>query len=143
MYSSCCVGGLHNHNDVIMMSNDVKMTFSDVSKAMSDIRWCKLNIAWSMNTTHLSMVHSPQSYVALWVCVCVYIYVCVCVCVCVFLCDLSIANTCSTFTNWSIVYLWSWQAAAAQWVALRKDFVILQLYWWLFSSTKHCGWNMV
>ncbi len=22
---------------------------------------------------------------------------------------------------------------------LRKDFVILQLYWWLFSSTKHCG----
>ncbi len=23
--------------------------------------------------------------------------------------------------------------------ALRKDFVILQLYWWLFSSTKHCG----
>ncbi len=21
---------------------------------------------------------------------------------------------------------------------LRKDFVILQLYWWLFSSTKHC-----
>ncbi len=21
--------------------------------------------------------------------------------------------------------------------ALRKDFVILQLYWWLFSSTKH------
>ncbi len=27
--------------------------------------------------------------------------------------------------------------------ALRKDFVILQLYWWLFSSTKQCGWNMV
>ncbi len=27
--------------------------------------------------------------------------------------------------------------------ALRKDFVILQLYWWLFSSTKHCSWNMV
>ncbi len=26
---------------------------------------------------------------------------------------------------------------------LRKDFVILQLYWWLFSSTKHCSWNMV
>ncbi len=23
--------------------------------------------------------------------------------------------------------------------ALRKDFVILQLYWWLFISTKHCG----
>ncbi len=23
--------------------------------------------------------------------------------------------------------------------ALRKDFVILQLYWWLFSSTKHCS----
>ncbi len=22
---------------------------------------------------------------------------------------------------------------------LRNDFVILQLYWWLFSSTKHCG----
>ncbi len=22
---------------------------------------------------------------------------------------------------------------------LRKDFVILQLYWWLFSSTKHCS----
>ncbi len=21
----------------------------------------------------------------------------------------------------------------------RKDFVILQLYWWLFSSTKHCS----
>ncbi len=27
--------------------------------------------------------------------------------------------------------------------ALRKDCVILQLYWWLFSSTKHCGGNMV
>ncbi len=26
---------------------------------------------------------------------------------------------------------------------LSKDFVILQLYWWLFSSTKHCSWNMV
>ncbi len=26
---------------------------------------------------------------------------------------------------------------------LRKDFVILQLYWWLFSSTKDCFWNMV
>ncbi len=26
---------------------------------------------------------------------------------------------------------------------LRKDFVILQLYRWLFSSTKHSGWNMV
>ncbi len=26
---------------------------------------------------------------------------------------------------------------------LRKDFVILQLYWWLFSSTKHRNWNMV
>ncbi len=26
---------------------------------------------------------------------------------------------------------------------LRKDVVILQLYWWLFSSTKHCSWNMV
>ncbi len=26
---------------------------------------------------------------------------------------------------------------------LRKDFVILQLYLWLFSSTKHCIWNMV
>ncbi len=26
---------------------------------------------------------------------------------------------------------------------LRKDFVILQLYWLLFSSTKHCSWNMV
>ncbi len=26
---------------------------------------------------------------------------------------------------------------------LRKAFVILQLYWWLFSSTKHCSWNMV
>ncbi len=26
---------------------------------------------------------------------------------------------------------------------LRKDFVILQLYWWLFRSTTHCGWNMV
>ncbi len=25
----------------------------------------------------------------------------------------------------------------------RKDFVILQLYWWLFSSTKHCSLNMV
>ncbi len=25
----------------------------------------------------------------------------------------------------------------------RKDFVILQLYWCLFSSTKHCSWNMV
>ncbi len=22
---------------------------------------------------------------------------------------------------------------------IRKDFVILQLYWWLFSSTKHCS----
>ncbi len=22
---------------------------------------------------------------------------------------------------------------------LRKDFVILQLYWWSFSSTKHCS----
>ncbi len=22
---------------------------------------------------------------------------------------------------------------------LRKDFVILQLYWWLFSSTQHCS----
>ncbi len=27
--------------------------------------------------------------------------------------------------------------------ALRKDFVILQLYWWLFSSTEHCSCNMV
>ncbi len=27
--------------------------------------------------------------------------------------------------------------------ALRKDFVILQLYWCLFSSTTHCSWNMV
>ncbi len=26
---------------------------------------------------------------------------------------------------------------------LRKDFVILQLYWWLFSSTKYCCSNMV
>ncbi len=26
---------------------------------------------------------------------------------------------------------------------LRKDFVIVQLYWWLFSSTKHCGRNIV
>ncbi len=26
---------------------------------------------------------------------------------------------------------------------LRKDFVILQLYWWLFSSTKYCNWNIV
>ncbi len=26
---------------------------------------------------------------------------------------------------------------------LRKDFVILQLYWWLFSSTKYCSWNMI
>ncbi len=26
---------------------------------------------------------------------------------------------------------------------LRKYFVILQLYWWLFSSAKHCSWNMV
>ncbi len=26
---------------------------------------------------------------------------------------------------------------------LKKDFVILQLYWWLFNSTKHCSWNMV
>ncbi len=25
---------------------------------------------------------------------------------------------------------------------LRKDFVILQFYWWLFSSTKHCSGNM-
>ncbi len=23
--------------------------------------------------------------------------------------------------------------------ALRKDFVILQLYWWLFISTKQCS----
>ncbi len=22
---------------------------------------------------------------------------------------------------------------------LRKEFVILQLYWWLFSSTQHCS----
>ncbi len=22
---------------------------------------------------------------------------------------------------------------------LRKDFIIVQLYWWLFSSTKHCS----
>ncbi len=29
------------------------------------------------------------------------------------------------------------------WPTLRKDFVILQLYWWLFSSTNHCSWNMV
>ncbi len=28
-------------------------------------------------------------------------------------------------------------------VTLRKDFVLLLLYWWLFSSTKHCSWNMV
>ncbi len=27
--------------------------------------------------------------------------------------------------------------------APRKDFVILQLYHWLFSSTKHCIWNTV
>ncbi len=26
---------------------------------------------------------------------------------------------------------------------LEKIFVILQLYWWLFSSTKHCSWKMV
>ncbi len=26
---------------------------------------------------------------------------------------------------------------------LRKDFVILQLYCWLFSSTQYCSWNMV
>ncbi len=26
---------------------------------------------------------------------------------------------------------------------LRKDFVILQLYWCLFSSIKHYSWNMV
>ncbi len=25
----------------------------------------------------------------------------------------------------------------------EKDFVILQLCWWLFTSTKHCSWNMV
>ncbi len=28
-------------------------------------------------------------------------------------------------------------------ITLRKDFVILQLYWWLFSSTKHFGGNIV
>ncbi len=26
---------------------------------------------------------------------------------------------------------------------LRNDFIILQFYCWLFSSTKHCCWNMV
>ncbi len=26
---------------------------------------------------------------------------------------------------------------------LRKVFVILQLYWFLFSSTKHCSWNLL
>ncbi len=26
---------------------------------------------------------------------------------------------------------------------LRKDFVMLQLYWWLLSSTKHSSWNNV
>ncbi len=25
----------------------------------------------------------------------------------------------------------------------EKDFVLLQLYWWLFSSTTHCSWNMI
>ncbi len=28
-------------------------------------------------------------------------------------------------------------------LTLRKDLVILQLYWWLFISIKHCGRNMV
>ncbi len=27
--------------------------------------------------------------------------------------------------------------------APRKDVIILQLYWWLFSSTKHSSQNMV
>ncbi len=28
-------------------------------------------------------------------------------------------------------------------ITLRTDFVILQLCWWLFTSTKHCSWNVV
>ncbi len=45
---------------------------------------------------------------------------------------------------------WKWLKMASLKVGLtwyvttlRKDFVILQFYWWLFSSTKHCSWNMV
>ncbi len=38
-----------------------------------------------------------------------------------------------------ITPVWNLTFSATLW----KDFVILELYWWLFSSTKHCGWNMV
>ncbi len=31
--------------------------------------------------------------------------------------------------------LWNYIPVA---ITIRKDFVIIQLYWWLFSSTKHC-----
>ncbi len=32
--------------------------------------------------------------------------------------------------------------AIVHYCTLRKDFVILQLYLWLLSSTKHCSWNV-
>ncbi len=58
-------------------------------------------------------------------------------------------------TNSNIKLVMSWELCAGDthdvvyWrnalilYTLRKDFVILQLYWWLFSSTKYCSWNMV
>ncbi len=56
--------------------------------------------------------------------------------------------------EWHLCYLFlvycmysgdfSWSKQSQKEVhTLRKDFVILHLYWWLSSSTKHCSWNMV
>ncbi len=70
--------------------------------------------------------------------------------------NIPFCHTVSRFQFWEKCHIWQLSALlkhdiqfcdeTISWrhnTTLRKDFVILQLYWWLFSSTKHCSWNMV
>ncbi len=43
------------------------------------------------------------------------------------------------FSSAGIAAIIMWGLVCIQQCTLRKYFVMLQLYWWLFSSTKHCS----